>query len=67
MRGARLNLELEMTANVDTISGRISEHCYNDSIMSPPTNHGREQFVIDGKSFFVEYTILNVQLISCRS
>ncbi|KAL1942384.1 hypothetical protein VTO73DRAFT_5986 [Trametes versicolor] len=39
---------MEMTANVDTISGRISEHCYNESIMSSRTNHGREQFVIDG-------------------
>lgn len=38
-----------MTANVDTISGRISEHCYNESIMSARTNHGREQFVIDGE------------------
>lgn len=50
MRGTQLNLEVEMTANVDTISGRISEHCYNDSIMSAPTNNGREQFVIDGES-----------------
>ncbi|KAI0633565.1 hypothetical protein C8Q77DRAFT_1157760 [Trametes polyzona] len=41
---------MEMSLNVDTIGGRISEHCYNDSILSASTRNDnrREKIVIDG-------------------
>ncbi|KAI0665956.1 hypothetical protein C8Q78DRAFT_985325 [Trametes maxima] len=41
---------MEMSLNVDTISGRISEHCYNDTILSASTRSTgrRDKIVIDG-------------------
>ncbi|OSD07084.1 hypothetical protein PYCCODRAFT_793525 [Trametes coccinea BRFM310] len=41
---------MEMSLNIDTISGRISQHCYNSTILAPPVNNGnrRDKIVIDG-------------------
>ncbi|KAI0663325.1 hypothetical protein C8Q70DRAFT_1102776 [Cubamyces menziesii] len=41
---------MEMSLNLDTLSGRISEHCYNDTILSSPANFSnrRDKIVIDG-------------------
>ncbi|RPD53525.1 hypothetical protein L227DRAFT_535889, partial [Lentinus tigrinus ALCF2SS1-6] len=41
---------MEMSLNVDMITGRISEHCYNASVFSTSNKYGikREKIVIDG-------------------
>ena len=41
----------EMSVNIDTISGRISDHCYNASVFSTSNHFGtkREKIVIDGE------------------
>ncbi|KAI0829807.1 hypothetical protein BC628DRAFT_1477689 [Trametes gibbosa] len=41
---------MEMSLNIDTIGGRISDHCYNDSILTSNvrTSNGREKIIIDG-------------------
>ena len=46
----RYSCNTEMSLNLDTLSGRISEHCYNDTILSSPANFSnrREKIVVDG-------------------
>ncbi len=41
---------IEMSVNIDMITGRISEHCYNASVFSTSNKCGlnREKIVIDG-------------------
>ncbi|KAI0705009.1 hypothetical protein C8T65DRAFT_728083 [Cerioporus squamosus] len=41
---------MEMSLNIDLITGRISEHCYNASVFSTSNRFGskREKIVIDG-------------------
>ena len=45
-----INCYEEMSLNIDTISGRINEHCYNASVFSTSNNFGtrHEKIVIDG-------------------
>lgn len=48
------NKGTEMSLNIDTIGGRISDHCYNDSILTSNvrTSNGREKIIIDGRYLF---------------
>ena len=54
-RASVLTVSPEMSVNVDTITGRIHEHCYNASIFSTNNSFGtrREKIVIDGMSHIV--------------
>ena len=47
---AFLTRHTEMSLNIDTITGRLNEHCYNASVFST-SNHfapKKEKFIIDG-------------------
>ncbi|KAI0358672.1 hypothetical protein OH77DRAFT_1587674 [Trametes cingulata] len=41
---------MEMSLNIDTIGGRISQHCYNDTILTAASRSGgrQDKIVIDG-------------------
>ncbi|KAI1795480.1 hypothetical protein LXA43DRAFT_1178514 [Ganoderma leucocontextum] len=41
---------MEMSLNVDTITGRLSDHCYNASVFSTSNHFGtrREKIIVDG-------------------
>ncbi|KAI8993910.1 hypothetical protein BD414DRAFT_436222, partial [Trametes punicea] len=41
---------MEMSLNIDIITGRLNQHCYNETILSPPANFSnrRDKIIVDG-------------------